>query len=254
MVSNDALRDTPAGTGIDPAQVQYLAAEPSNANPRWRPGLGTIDGPPDDYFDTRIDCVSGFTVRWNSILAKWQVVGAFSQFAAAYPYPRGHPYTPKPCARIMVSPTPFGPFVNSPDATDCYFFDFPELKSTDESLSVYTARQWQDAMDPRYNTDASILLTYTLSSRDMNKLLTDSKMYQNHYAIMANPFTGTSAPSTACAELPKLPPSPVPGTSTLADPFGAPGAPIPLPFPGTPPRVPPPPTPGPITGEAIRPG
>lgn len=232
MVSFQALRDTPAGRGIDPSQVQYLAADASNANPRWKPGFGSFNGPSDDYLDTRIDCVSGFTVRWNSILAKWQAVGAFSQFAAAYPYPRDHPYTPQPVARIFAHPTPFGPFVGSPEASNCYFYTFPELtNSRDESLCVYTVRQWQDMNDPQSRTDANLLFTYTLSTRDMNKQVADQRLYQNYHAVVPNPFSGSPGQPSPCPNPPKRAPTPIPGNSPLADPFGAPGAPTPLPFP-----------------------
>jgi hypothetical protein len=231
LVSYDALKDTPAGLGVDPSQVQYLAADASNANPRWRPGLGTYNGPSDDYLNTEIDCISGFTVRWNAILAKWQVVGAFSQFAASSPYPRNHPYKPQPTARIFTHPTPFGPFVNSPEAKTCYFYTFPELKSRETSLCCYTARQWQDAGDPRYNTDANLLFTYTFSSRDMNKALADTNVYQNHYALIPNPFSGSLATQSACADIPKPASAPIAGNHPLADPFGAPGVPYPMTFP-----------------------
>ncbi len=211
LVSNEILRDTPTGYGIDPAQVQYLAADPLNANARWRPGFGPVTAASDDYFDTRIDCVSGFTVRWNSILGKWQVVGANSQFAAMYPYPRGHPYVPSPTARIFAHPTPFGPFAASPEASNCQFYTFPELKSRDESLCVYSARQWQDANDPRYNTDANILLTYTFSTRDINRQVADPKLYQNYAVLLPNPFSGSPANPPICPDRPKLPPAPIPG-------------------------------------------
>jgi hypothetical protein len=230
LISTDALRDTPNGLAIDPAQVQYLAADASNANPRWKPGFGVISRGVDDYLDTGIDCISGFTVRWNSILAKWQVVGANSAYAAMYPYPRNHPYKPRPCARIFVHPTPFGPFLNSPEASNSYFHTFSELKSRDESLFVYAARQWQDPKDPLYNTDANLLMTYTFSSRDISKQLSDPRTYQNHAALVPNPFSGPQA-NTARADVPKLPLTDPKSRVAAADPFGAPGVPRPLPFP-----------------------
>ena len=231
MISNAVLRDTPAGTGIDPTQVQYLAADASNANPRWKPGLGTFDGPPDDYLDTRIDCVSGFTVRWNSLLVRWQVVGAFSQYAAAFPYPKGDSYTPKPVARIYASPTPFGPFQGVPESSSCNFYTFPELNSKDEALWCYAVRQWQDMDDPRSSTDANLLFTYTFSTRDMNEQLSNLKLYQNYTVLVPHPFSGPPVGPPLCADRPKLAPVPIPGNDPLADPFGAPGAPKPLPFP-----------------------
>ena len=231
MISNAALRDTPAGTGIDPTRCQYLAADASNANLRWKPGLGTFDGTADDYLDTRIDCVSGFTVRWNSLLARWQVVGAFSQFAAAFPYPKGHPYTPLPVARIYASPTPFGPFQGVPESSSCNFYTFPELNSKDETLCCYAVRQWQDMEDPRSSTDANLLFTYTFSTRDMNEQLANLKLYQNYAVLVPNPFSGPQDGPPLCADRPKLAPVPIPGNHPLADPFGAPGAPKPLAFP-----------------------
>jgi hypothetical protein len=230
LISNKALRDTPSGLAIDPAQVQYLAADPSNANPRWKAGFGIISGRIDDYFDTRIDCVSGFTVRWNSILAKWQVVGAHSQYAAMYPYPRNDPFVPTPYARIFVHPSPFGPFQGSPEASDRYFHTFAELKSRDESLWCYAARQWQDPKDPLYKTDTSILMTYTFSTRDINKQVSDPKMYQNHAVLVPNPFSGSQV-KPAHPEVSKPAPTPLTALAASDDPFGSPGVPRPLPFP-----------------------
>ncbi len=235
LVSNDILRDTPTGYGIDPAQVQYLAAVPLNAIARWRPGFRTrhrfgrrlLRHP----HRLRLGLHRPMEFDPGQVAG---LVGANSQFAAMYPYPRGHPYVPSPTARIFAHPTPFGPFVASPEASNCQFYTFPELKSRDESLCVYSARQWQDPKDPRYNTDANLLMTYTFSTRDINKQVADPKLYQNYAVLLPNPFSGSPANPPVCPDPPKRPPAPIPASSPLADPFGAPGAPTPLPFPAKP--------------------
>ena len=227
LVASDALENAPTGTDVDPSRVQYLSAGPGNANPTWKPGFGRWETGPGDYFDTRIDSVSGFTVRWNSILAKWQVVGADSQFAAASPWPRGNPFHPKPTARIFLHPTPFGPFAGTPESITQEFFTFPELRNPpDESIYCYCAHQWQDPTEPTLSSDANLLLTYTYSSRDFNRLLADPATYQNKSVFLQNPYSGAQAnPDVARTPMPPL------NVRTIPDPFAAPGAPKPLPFP-----------------------
>ncbi len=192
-VTVDALMNTAANTAINANQVQYFANDGGVLS--WKPGFGGLadTGGTDDYADTYLRSVSGMSIRYNSTLGMWQVVGINGISTQTS--------TPANSACVWYSTSAAGPFVRNNLVTN--FPQAPGPNVPDPSLYCYTVREW--LTDPSQPNDSEILFTYTYSSTNFNEILTNGSLYQEYSQTVANPGPNGGVPaSNAMIRRPKL--------------------------------------------------
>ena len=224
MLDTQGLEKTTAGSFINQSYIQHLSADQNNQNLRWLPGFVDRDAAGDpQYFDLHIDSVSGFTIRWNAGLQQYQVVGINGIYAQK-PTP-AQPQAPS-SAHIFLNKNWWGPF-KGPGVSNADIYNFPELNNGSDKI-CYTVCEWQDSGFAGLN-DHNILFTYTYSSMSIPNQIADPSLYQNHAAIVDNPFY--PSPRSSKASRVAVQGANTHQSSSPPDLFSDPNFPKPLPFP-----------------------
>jgi len=171
MVLNSALASTANGQTIDNSQGFRLAN--INGSLGWQQGLIYNNGADYANIDTTTPATgglsgfSGYSIRYNATLGRWQLLGIPGNGGIATPYSNN--VSPS----LWFGTTAIGPFYTSTPLN----FKFPELDPTQiwntsippnfgsqafSQTQCYGIREWQ--VYPNQENDSEVIFTYTTSS------------------------------------------------------------------------------------------